>query len=55
MDFWLIMLAFVAFVIGSIPLMLEAVDTLPVTDEQREGIRWKNAAKLLGLEQRVGR
>jgi Predicted metal-dependent hydrolase of the TIM-barrel fold len=41
--------------IGSIPLMLEAVDALPVTDEQREGIHWKNAAKLLGLEQRVGR
>ena len=41
--------------IGSIPLMLEAVDQLPVTDEQREGIRWKNAAKLLGLEERVGR
>jgi aminocarboxymuconate-semialdehyde decarboxylase len=39
--------------IGSIPLMLEAVDKLPVTDEQREGIRWKNAAKLLGLEERV--
>src|SRR5258705_12081446 len=41
--------------IGSIPLMLEAVDKLPVTDEQREGIRWKNAAKLLGLAERVGR
>jgi aminocarboxymuconate-semialdehyde decarboxylase len=39
--------------IGSIPLMLEAVDTLPVTEEQREGIRWKNAAKLLGLEEKV--
>jgi aminocarboxymuconate-semialdehyde decarboxylase len=36
--------------IGSIPLMLEAVDKLPVTEEQREGIRWRNAAKLLGLE-----
>jgi aminocarboxymuconate-semialdehyde decarboxylase len=41
--------------IGSIPLMLEAVDALPVSDEQREGIRWKNAARLLGLEERVGR
>ena len=40
--------------IGSIPLMLEAVDKLPVTDEQREGIRWKNAARLLGLENQVG-
>src|SRR4029077_2728426 len=46
--------------IGSIPLMLEAVDTLPVTDEQREGIRWKNAAKLLAsnngwADERAGR
>jgi aminocarboxymuconate-semialdehyde decarboxylase len=39
--------------IGSIPLMLEAIDKLPVTDEQREGIRWRNAAKLLGLEERI--
>jgi len=36
--------------IGSIPLMLEAIDKLPVTDEQREGIRWRNAARLLGIE-----
>ncbi|MBI3400357.1 MAG: amidohydrolase [Acidobacteria bacterium] len=36
--------------IGSIPSMLEAVSKLPVTDEQREGIRWKNAAKILGLK-----
>jgi len=36
--------------IGSIPLMIEAIDKLPVSDEQREGIRWKNAARLLGLE-----
>ena len=35
--------------IGSMPLMLEAVDKLPVTDEEREGILWKNAARLLGL------
>jgi aminocarboxymuconate-semialdehyde decarboxylase len=41
--------------IGSIPSMLEAIDGLPVTDEQREAIRWKNAARLLGLEDRVGR
>jgi aminocarboxymuconate-semialdehyde decarboxylase len=40
--------------IGSIPMMLEAVDKLPVSDDQREGIRWKNAARLLGLEDRVG-
>jgi aminocarboxymuconate-semialdehyde decarboxylase len=38
--------------IGSIPLMLEAVDKLPVTDEQREGIRWRNAARLLGVDER---
>jgi aminocarboxymuconate-semialdehyde decarboxylase len=36
--------------IGSIPSMLEAVNTLPVTDEAREGIRWKNAAKILKLK-----
>jgi aminocarboxymuconate-semialdehyde decarboxylase len=36
--------------IGSIPSMLDAVNTLPVTDEQREAIRWKNAAKILGLK-----
>jgi aminocarboxymuconate-semialdehyde decarboxylase len=36
--------------IGSIPSMLDAVNTLPVTDEQREDIRWKNAAKILGLK-----
>ena len=43
--------------IGSIPLMLEAVDKLPVTAEQREGVRWKNAAALLGLHgrERLGR
>ena len=39
--------------IGSIPSMLEAIAKLPVTDEQREGIRWRNAARLLGLEERV--
>ncbi len=39
--------------IGSIPSMLEAIDTLPVSDEEREGIRWRNAARLLGLEERV--
>ena len=36
--------------IGSIPLMLEAIDKLPVTDDEREGIRWRNAARLLGIE-----
>jgi len=41
--------------IGSIPSMLQAVDALPITDDQREGIRWRNAARLLGLEQRVGK
>jgi aminocarboxymuconate-semialdehyde decarboxylase len=39
--------------IGSIPSMLEAIDTLPVSDTEREGIRWRNAARLLGLEERV--
>jgi aminocarboxymuconate-semialdehyde decarboxylase len=41
--------------IGSIPSMLEAIAKLPVREEQREGIRWKNAARLLGLEEKVGR
>ena len=41
--------------IGSIPLMLDAIGALAVTDEEREGIRWRNAARLLGLEERVGR
>jgi aminocarboxymuconate-semialdehyde decarboxylase len=41
--------------IGSIPSMLGAIAQLPVREEQREGIRWKNAARLLGLEQKVGR
>ncbi len=36
--------------IGSIPSMLDAVNKLPVTDEQREAIRWKNAAKILNLK-----
>ena len=40
--------------IGSIPSMLEAIARLPIRDEQREGIRWKNAARLLSLEQKVG-
>ena len=39
--------------IGSIPSMLDAVNTLPVTDEQREGIRWRIAAKLLRLEGKI--
>jgi len=39
--------------IGSIPSMLEAVAKLPVTDDQRAAIRWRNAAQLLGLEERL--
>jgi aminocarboxymuconate-semialdehyde decarboxylase len=41
--------------IGSIPSMLEASAKLPVHEDQREGIRWKNAARLLGLEEKIGR
>src|SRR5262245_29104242 len=37
--------------IGSIPSMLDAIARLPITDERREQIRWKNAAGLLGLGQ----
>jgi len=40
--------------IGSIPLMLAAIAALAVTDEEREAIRCGNAARLLGLEERVG-
>jgi aminocarboxymuconate-semialdehyde decarboxylase len=36
--------------IGSIPSMLDAIAALPVTEEQRAGIRGLNAARLLGLE-----
>ncbi len=36
--------------IGSIPSMLEAIAALPATDEEREAIRWRNAARLLGLK-----
>jgi aminocarboxymuconate-semialdehyde decarboxylase len=39
--------------IGSIPSMLQAIDMLPVSDTEREDIRWRNAARLLGLEERV--
>jgi aminocarboxymuconate-semialdehyde decarboxylase len=39
--------------IGSIPSMLDAIAKLPITDDEREQIRWKNAARLLGLEERV--
>jgi aminocarboxymuconate-semialdehyde decarboxylase len=39
--------------IGSIPSMLEAIAKLPITDDEREQIRWKNAARLLGLEEKV--
>jgi aminocarboxymuconate-semialdehyde decarboxylase len=38
--------------IGSIPSMLDAISTLPITEDQRDAIRWKNAARLLGLEGR---
>jgi aminocarboxymuconate-semialdehyde decarboxylase len=41
--------------IGSIPLMLDAIDTLPVTDDERDAIRWGNAARLLGLDVRNSR
>jgi aminocarboxymuconate-semialdehyde decarboxylase len=37
--------------IGSIPSMLDAIAALPITDDEREQIRWKNAAGLLGLGQ----
>ncbi len=40
--------------IGSIPSMLEAIAKLPITEEQREQIRWKNAARILGLERQIG-
>jgi aminocarboxymuconate-semialdehyde decarboxylase len=36
--------------IGSIPSMLEAIAQLPVTEEEREAIRWRNAARLLNVE-----
>jgi aminocarboxymuconate-semialdehyde decarboxylase len=39
--------------IGSIPSMLQAIDALPVSDTERDAIRWRNAARLLGLEERV--
>jgi aminocarboxymuconate-semialdehyde decarboxylase len=39
--------------IGSISSMLEAIGKLPVTDDEREGIRWRNAARLLHLEDKV--
>lgn len=39
--------------IGSIPSMLQAISTLAVDDDEREQIRWKNAAALLGLEARM--
>jgi aminocarboxymuconate-semialdehyde decarboxylase len=39
--------------IGSIPSMLEAIDVLPVSEDEREGIRWRNAARLLGIEERI--
>jgi aminocarboxymuconate-semialdehyde decarboxylase len=35
--------------IGSIPSMLDAIGTLPVSDDQRAGIYGLNAARLLGL------
>jgi len=35
--------------IGSIPSMLEAIDALPISGDEREGIRWRNAGRLLGL------
>ena len=32
--------------IGSIPSMLDAIAKLPVSNEERDGIRWRNAARL---------
>ena len=34
--------------IGSIPSMLDAIAKLPVTDEQREGIRWRQRGAAAG-------
>jgi predicted TIM-barrel fold metal-dependent hydrolase len=31
-------------------MMLDAIARLPVSDEQREDIRYRNAASLLGLD-----
>jgi aminocarboxymuconate-semialdehyde decarboxylase len=39
--------------IGSIPSMLDAIGSLPITEEERESIRWRNAARLLALEEKV--
>jgi aminocarboxymuconate-semialdehyde decarboxylase len=39
--------------IGSIPSMIEAIDALPVSDTDRDSIRWRNGARLLGLEEKV--
>ena len=39
--------------IGSIPSMLDAIAKLPISDAARDEIRWRNAARLLGLEERV--
>src|SRR6476659_1171882 len=39
--------------IGSIPSMLGAIAKLPITDDEREQIRWKTAARLLDVEARV--
>jgi len=39
--------------IGSIPSMLDAIAKLPITDDEREQIRWKTAARLLDVEARV--
>jgi len=39
--------------IGSIPSMLDAIVKLPIADAARDEIRWRNAARLLGLEERV--
>ena len=39
--------------IGSIPSMLDAIAKLPIADAARDEIRWRNAARLLGLEERV--
>jgi predicted TIM-barrel fold metal-dependent hydrolase len=36
--------------IGSLTSMLRSLREVDVTPEQREAIRWSNAARLLGIE-----
>jgi aminocarboxymuconate-semialdehyde decarboxylase len=39
--------------IGSIPSMLDAIGKLPVTEDEREDICWRNAANLLSPKEKV--